>query len=77
MNLAVKLYSQNPDKPAGMPDNYPWLCKQIGDATDYTDEPGPWLIMTVEECQARKDALKAEYQNWYDATFPPPAQVVP
>lgn len=71
-NIAVKTYSQNPDKPEGMPDEWPWQCHEIGEATEYTDEPGPWLIMTLDEY----DAYRAERQSLYDAYaaayLPPP-----
>lgn len=49
MNLAVKFYKDHPNKPVGMPDNWPYTCREIGEATAYKDEPGPWLIVSKEE----------------------------
>jgi hypothetical protein len=53
-----------------MPDEWPWDCRELGEATSYTDEEGPWTIMTVDELEAYK-ALHQEAYNLYEASLPP------
>jgi hypothetical protein len=63
-NIAVKFYSANPDKPAGMPDEWPWQCREIGDATEYADEPGPWTIMTLDAFETYREEKRPLYDAW-------------
>jgi hypothetical protein len=67
MNIAIKFYSQNPNKPAGMPDEWPWLCREIGEATAYTSEEGPWTIMTIEQYNAYFEENFPKYEAYQAA----------
>ena len=63
MNLAVRLYSDNPDKPEGIPADYPWQCVQE-DMPEYADKVAEgWIVMSLEDF----DAYKAERADAYAA----------
>jgi hypothetical protein len=66
MNLAVKFYKDEPDAPLGMPADWPSQCRQIDDATEYTAEPGPWLIMSVEEYNSYREANMGAYEQYQE-----------
>ena len=68
MNLAVKFYKDHPRKPIGMPDDWPWECREIGSATSYDREPGPWIVVSRDEYVEFVDAndgVKQAYNNEY------------
>lgn len=62
MNLAVKFYRDMPNRPKGMPYDWPAQVREIGDARSYDLEPGPWQIMTLDEYN---DYLK-DARGYYD-----------
>lgn len=66
MNVAVKFWKDNPEKPLDFPGEFPWECREIGDATEYTKEPGQWTIMPVDRFNAYVEEvtpLKTEWDN--------------
>lgn len=71
MYIAVKFWSQNPDKPAAMPGDWPWLCVQEEDAA-YTPavESGEYTIMTQAAYDAHLETYRPSY-DIYAATLPP------
>lgn len=78
MNLAVKLYKDEPTAPVGMPGDYPCECiQETDDRFQAALDSGIYQLMTLQAFTQYKSDRAAEYATWYDATFPPPAQVVP
>lgn len=64
MNLAVKLWSDAPANPTGIPGVWPYQCREIGTDTSYTLEPGPWQIMSVDAYIAYRANNQATYDAW-------------
>jgi hypothetical protein len=63
MNLAVKFWSDVPN-PKSVPGAWPAQCREIGAATSYTAEAGPWTIMTAAAYEAYRAQHQAAYDSW-------------
>lgn len=66
MNIAVKFWKDNPEKPLDFPDMYPWECREIGEATEF-GAPGEWTIMSKESYEAYHKEAESLKQAWDDA----------
>lgn len=69
MRVAVRYYRDNPERPAGIPEGYPWLCVQE-DMPEYQEKLDQgWDDMEVEDYEALKASLSDTY-NTYAASLP-------
>ncbi len=59
---AIKFQSENPEKPQGMPDQWPWQYRQIAPEQAPIDQQFGWTIMSANEFTAHL----AQYQQAFD-----------
>lgn len=64
MNLAVKTYQYMTEKLAGIPDAWPADVRELGDDSTLPDQSGQWMLMTLAEFNAYKDAHQSDYDTW-------------
>lgn len=68
-NVAVRKCQDSPGGD-GLPANWPCDVREIGAATSYSAEPGPWLIVTDAQLISYKATHQAAYDSWV-AAHPP------
>ncbi len=61
MRLDVKLYSQMTEKPEGIPEAWPAVCREVADDAPVTPDS---IAMTIEEYNAYRALHQAEYDAW-------------
>jgi len=55
MNIAFKTHAVNPNKPEGMPNEWPWgTIVELGESTTPPDSSGDWLVMTKSAFEGYK-----------------------
>lgn len=65
--IAYKTQSQNPSKPVGMPDEWPWQETLIEDAQESSYTAQGWTCISVDEYALYKQAYQSAYNTWYNA----------
>lgn len=61
-NVAVLKHQFNPSKPSGMPDEWPFQVKELGDGTDLPGEN--WVLMTVTAYKNHLDTHREAFELW-------------
>lgn len=77
MNLAVKLYSSESNKPQGIPDNWPSKVVEIGNLETLPENcPNQegWILMSLEDFNTHKELYQEDYNTWYLNYTSPTAQ---
>jgi hypothetical protein len=65
MLIASKKYSQAPQKPEGMPGNWPWLERQIEDNEAESFRGHGWFIVTSEKYSDYLKANQLDFDNYF------------
>lgn len=73
MNVAYKKAKDDPSAAAWIPKDWPTQVREIGSATSYAKEPGPWTVVDV----AAYKAYVVANQSSYDAVKPVEVTPVP
>lgn len=62
MNLAVKFWLSETNKPVGMPDAWPCEVKELGESTTLPE--GNYSLMSLSEYVAYRAQHRAAYDIW-------------
>lgn len=74
MYVAVKLYKDVVEKPAGIPDAWPAEVIELG--MSRTVPAANWLLMTCDDFIRYKAARQEVYAQWEKATRPPSPEYI-
>lgn len=66
MNLAVIKFLYNPDKPEGMPDNWIWEVRELGESTELPEGAG-WQLMSLSEYNLHISNYQTEYDQYLNS----------
>lgn len=70
-NVAIRKCQNSPNG-GDLPANWPCDVREIGVATSYSAEPGPWLIVTEAQLVSYKATHQAAYDSWVATHTPAP-----
>lgn len=72
-NIAVKFWKSCPDKHPDMPDEWPWMCQEIGDEKHYEDGKDSWVVMSFDDYHSYIEKMQPLYDK-YQSHIPPLAE---
>lgn len=65
--IAFKTQLQNPSKPTGMPDEWPWQETTCSEEEASLFQANGWTVMTADDYVLYKATYQASYNTWYNS----------